>query len=126
MQFKQFKTEDITPKLYFETTRFNAFYHTWVLKARVNDNQKNPNLSLNRFLSYQLILKSKLNTPLEVKFFVVKGPFGEVSTNPAIHTFEFNANKLDTDYIKLNISSSDCNKLLAAKVINFRLFMFTA
>ena len=129
MQFKQYKTDEITPKLYFETTRFTAIYHQWVIKARVNDNQKNPNLSLNRFLSYQLILKSKLSSTqstLEVKFCILKGPFGEVFTNPTIQTFEFNQNKLETDYIKLNISSSDCNKLLSSKMINFRLFMFQA
>ncbi len=127
MQFKQYKTDEITPKLYFETNRFGAFFHQWVLKARVNDNQKNPNLSLNRFISFQLILKSRLNGSqpnLEVKFCVLKGPFGEVPINARVQTFEFSQNKLETDYIKLDIKSSDCNKLLASKIINFRFFMF--
>lgn len=133
LQFKQYKTDEITPKLYFETNRFSAFFHQWVLKARVNDNQKNPNLTLNRFISYQLILKSKLssttsqtNNSLDIKFCVLKGPFGEIPINPSLHSFEFNQNKLETDYIKFNINSSDCNKLLASKVINFRFFMFQA
>jgi hypothetical protein len=98
-----------------------------VLKARVNDNQKNPNLSLNRYISYQLILKSKLSSSqssLDVKFCVLKGPFGEVNINPSIQSFEFTQSKQETDYIRLNISSTDCNKLLAAKTINFRFFMF--
>ena len=126
MQFKQYKTDEITPKLYFETNRFNAFFHQWVLKARVNDNQKNPNLSLNRFLSFQLILKSKPSnqSTLDVKFCVMKGPFGEVAINPQIQSFEFNQNKTETDYSRLNIKSVDCNKLLASKIINFRFFMF--
>lgn len=126
LQFKQYKTDEITPKLYFETNRFNAFFHQWVLKARVNDNQKNPNLSLNRFLSFQLILKSKPSnqSTLDVKFCVMKGPFGEVAINPQIQSFEFNQNKTETDYIRLNIKSVDCNKLLASKIINFRFFMF--
>lgn len=137
LQFKQYKTDDITPKLYFETNRFSAFFHQWVLKARVNDNQKNPNLTLTRYISYQLILKSKLSNSssssdkqtspsLDVKFCVLKGPFGEVPIMPCVQSFEFSQNKLETDYIKFNIDSADCNKLLASKIINFRFFMFQA
>ena len=45
-----------------------------MIKARINDNQKDPNLTVNRYLSYQLILKSKLSSStLDVKFFVLKG-----------------------------------------------------
>jgi hypothetical protein len=127
LQFKQYKTDDITPKLYFETNRFNAFFYQWVLKARINDNEKNPNLSLNRYISYQLILKSKLSSSqpsFDMKFCVLKGPFGEVNISPAVHSFEFSPNKTETDYIRFNITSSDCNKLLGSKTINFRFFMF--
>lgn len=127
LQFKQYRTDELTPKLYFETNRFSAFFHQWVLKARLNDNQKNPNLSLNRHISIQLILKSRLSSSqssLEIKFCVLKGPFGEVPISPRVHMFEFNANKLETDYIKLDIKPADCNKLLSSKIINFRCFMF--
>lgn len=127
LQFKQYKTDEITSKLYFETNRFNAFFHQWVLKARVNDNQKNPNLSLNRYISYQLILKSKLSSTqpnFTISFCALKGPFGEVGVNARVHTFEFNQHKQETDYIKLSIKPADCNKLLASKTINIRFFMF--
>lgn len=127
LQFKQYRTDEITPKLYFETNRFSAFFNQWVLKARVNDNQKNPNLSLNRHISFQLILKSRLSSSqpsIEIKFCILKGPFGEVPINPRVQTFEFNPNKLETDFIKLDIDAADCNKLLSSKIINFRCFMF--
>ena len=127
LQFKQYKTDEITPKLYFETNRFSAFFHQWVLKARVNDNMKSPNLTSNRFISFQLILKSKLTgTPpsLDIKFCILRGPLGDVSLNPRVYSFEFNQNKLETDYIRLSINPEDCNKLLASKTINFRFFMF--
>lgn len=113
--------------MYFETNRFNAFFHQWVLKARVNDNQKNPNLTLNRYISFQLILKSKLSsshTSFPISFCALKGPFGEVPINPRVQTFEFSQAKTETDFIKLNIKAADCNKLLASKTINFRFFMF--
>ncbi|CAF0714903.1 unnamed protein product [Brachionus calyciflorus] len=127
LQFKQYKTDEITPKLYFETNRFTAFNNHWVLKARVNDNQKNPNLTVNRYISFQLILKSKPNNPqanMPISFCILKGPMGEVQINPKVNTFEFNQNKTETDFLKLNIKASDCNKLLASKTINFRFFMF--
>ena len=74
LQFKPYKTDEITPKLYFETSRFTAFFHQWVIKARINDNQKDPNLTVNRYLSYQLILKSKLSSStLNDNFFVLEG-----------------------------------------------------
>lgn len=129
LQFKPYKTDDITPKLYFETPRFSAFSYQWVLKARINDNQKNPNLTINRYLSYQLILKSKLNqSSMDIKFLIIKGPFSEnVTIEPHIQQFEFTSTKFETDYIKLGLESfTDCNKLLASKVINIRLFMFQA
>lgn len=127
LQFKQYRTDDITPKLYFETNRFSAFFNQWVLKARVNDNQKNPNLSLTRHISFQLILKSRLSSSqpsIEIKFCILKGPFGEVPIKFRVQTFEFSQNKLETDFIKLDIDPADCNKLLSSKTINFRCFMF--
>lgn len=127
LQFKPYKTDEITPKLYFETSRFTAFFHQWVIKARINDNQKDPNLTVNRYLSYQLILKSKLSSStLDVKFFVLKGPFNvDINIIPKAQNFEFSSTKSETDYIRLNLESSlDCNKLLASKFINFRFWMF--
>jgi hypothetical protein len=128
---KQYKTDDITPKLYFETNRFSAFFHQWAIKARVNDNQKNPNLSTNRYISFQLVLKSKLTSnsansggSVEVNFCFVKGPFGEVNIEPHVHSFEFNQSKQETDFIKIELESSECNKLLASKIINLRFYMF--
>lgn len=126
LQFKPYKTDEITPKLYFETARFSALGHQWALKAHINDNQKNPNLAFNRYLSYQLILKSKASANLELKFVIVKGPFCEVAVEPKINTFEFGPSKpTETEFIKLPLESSlDCNKLLSSKVINIRFFMF--
>ncbi|NWU89873.1 CYR1B protein, partial [Upupa epops] len=50
-------TDDFIPRLYYETPRLTVLNQTWVLKARVNDSERNPNLSCKRTLSFQLILK---------------------------------------------------------------------
>ncbi|KAG7268859.1 hypothetical protein CRUP_011308 [Coryphaenoides rupestris] len=54
-----YRTDDFITRLYYETPRFTVLNQTWVLKARVNDSERNPNLSCKRTLSFQLILKSK-------------------------------------------------------------------
>lgn len=64
MQFRPYRTDDFITRLYYETPRFTVLNQTWVLKARVNDSERNPNLSCKRTLSFQLILKSKVPTLL--------------------------------------------------------------
>ena len=60
MQFRPYRTDDFITRLYYETPRFTVLNQTWVLKARVNDSERNPNLSCKRTLSFQLLLKSKV------------------------------------------------------------------
>lgn len=61
VQFRPYRTDDFITRLYYETPRFTVLNQTWVLKARVNDSERNPNLSCKRTLSFQLILKSKVH-----------------------------------------------------------------
>ncbi|KAF3833834.1 hypothetical protein F7725_025038, partial [Dissostichus mawsoni] len=111
--------------LYYETPRFTVLNQTWVLKARVNDSERNPNLSCKRTLSFQLILKSKVNSALECSFLLLKGPYDDVRIKPVIHHHSFCNDANETEYVPLPISDSvECNKLLAAKNINLRLFIF--
>lgn len=63
VQFRPYRTDDFITRLYYETPRFTVLNQTWVLKARVNDSERNPNLSCKRTLSFQLILKSKVRAP---------------------------------------------------------------
>lgn len=64
VQFRPYRTDDFITRLYYETPRFTVLNQTWVLKARVNDSERNPNLSCKRTLSFQLILKSKVPTEI--------------------------------------------------------------
>ncbi|XP_037650794.1 cysteine and histidine-rich protein 1 isoform X1 [Sebastes umbrosus] len=125
VQFRPYRTDDFITRLYYETPRFTVLNQTWVLKARVNDSERNPNLSCKRTLSFQLILKSKVNSALECSFLLLKGPYDDVRIKPVIHHHSFCNDANETEYVPLPISDSvECNKLLAAKNINLRLFIF--
>lgn len=125
VQFRPYRTDDFITRLYYETPRFTVLNQTWVLKARVNDSERNPNLSCKRTLSFQLILKSKVNATLECHFLLLKGPYDDVKIQPVIQHHIFSNDANETEYVPLPICDSvECNKLLAAKNINLRLFIF--
>ncbi|MBN3275386.1 CYHR1 protein, partial [Polyodon spathula] len=125
VQFRPYRTDDFITRLYYETPRFTVLNQTWVLKARVNDSERNPNLSCKRTLSFQLILKSKINSALECSYLLLKGPYDDVKIKPVIYHYVFSNDANETDYMPLPIIDSiECNKLLAAKNINLRLFIF--
>jgi len=113
------RTDDFIPKLYYESNRFSAFDQTWMLKAKVQGDER----SIDRKFSYQLICKNKCN--MEMKYFAVKGPFGDMEVTPELQRYEFMDDKRESDYHPVTLNrSSDCNRLLSAKNINLRLIMF--
>ncbi|CAF1287917.1 unnamed protein product [Adineta steineri] len=123
---KPFRTDDFVAKLYFETSRFTALQYQWQVRARINDNTPHPHTTVTRSLSYQLVLKSKISQTIDLKFFILKGPHGDPSTvqiQPIIYHFEFNQNNTETEYLKLPISSQECNRILSSSSISFRLLM---
>ncbi|XP_074646113.1 zinc finger TRAF-type-containing protein 1-B-like isoform X1 [Tubulanus polymorphus] len=125
LQLRPYRTDDFITKLFYETSRFSAFNWQWVIKARVNDDMKNPALSTKRSLTYQLILKSRVANPFDVHYLIVQGPYGEMNVMPAIYKSRFSNENFESDYEPLPIGDSlECNKLLAAKTINLRLIMF--
>lgn len=54
VQLKPYRTDEFIHKLYYETSRFYAFSHQWVIKARINAEQKDPTQSSERGISYQV------------------------------------------------------------------------
>lgn len=125
LQLKPYRTDDFITKLFYETSRFSAFNHQWVIRAKVMHDQKDPAHSSERSLAYQLVLKSKLNQPITLHYVVLKGPYGDMKVNPAIYKHEFTPESLETVHQDLPIIDSiECNKLLASKTINLRLLIF--
>lgn len=121
---RPYRTDDYITKLFYETSRFTAFNYQWVVKALVNDNQKNPALTMNRTICYELVLKSKTTGPINVHFVALRGPYTEMTLRPSIHEFEFTSENTESGYKNLPLDSLECNKLLAAKSINLRVIMF--
>lgn len=72
LQFKGYRTEEFIHRLYYETSRFQAFSNQWVVKARVNNNEKDPSQVCERRLTYQLVLKCKPSSPISVQFLILK------------------------------------------------------
>ncbi|GAB1603313.1 cysteine and histidine-rich protein 1-like [Argonauta hians] len=125
LQLRPYRTDDFITKLFYETTRFSSFQHQWVLKARVDHDQKDPTHSNKRTLSYQLVLKSRTSSPLKVLFMALKGPYGDLSVNPSVSEFEFTNDTTESEYHTLpTVDIIECNKLLASKTINIRLVLF--
>ncbi|XP_018335771.1 cysteine and histidine-rich protein 1 homolog [Agrilus planipennis] len=127
LQLKPYRTDEFVHRLFYETSRFSAFNNQWVVKARINNMQKDPTQSSEREMTYQLILKTKTTVPLHVHYIILKGPFGDMKIKPTIYEFEFNDQENEGPYMPLALpDTAECNRLLAAKTINFRLIMFLA
>lgn len=125
LQLKPYRTDDFITRLFYETSRFSAFNHQWLIRAKVVHDKKDPAFSSQRSLTYQLVLKSKANQPLNLHYMVLKGPYGDMKVNPAIYKHEFSNDCQETSHQDLPvIDSIECNKLLAAKTMNLRLLMF--
>ncbi|XP_068896121.1 zinc finger TRAF-type-containing protein 1 homolog isoform X2 [Tenebrio molitor] len=127
IQLKPYRTDDFVHRLFYESSRFSAFNNQWVVKARINDSQKDPTQSSEREMTYQLLLKTKTSTPMTLSYIVLRGPVGDIKVNPRVYQFNFTENETETAYESVPLSdTAECNRLLAAKTINFRLIMFLA
>ncbi|XP_030385557.1 cysteine and histidine-rich protein 1 homolog [Scaptodrosophila lebanonensis] len=130
LQMKPYRTDEYVHKLFYETARFSAFNQQWVVKARINNSQRDPHQSNERTITYQLILKTKTSTPMSIHFFALKGPFSDMKVSTQIYKHDFTETSTESDYYLLPLPdssancSSECNRLLSNKGINFRLLMF--
>lgn len=54
-------------------------------------------------------------------YLILKGPYGDMKVNPRIHRFDFTDAENESPYLPLPLpDTAECNRLLAAKAINFR------
>lgn len=54
LQMKPYRTDEYVHKLFYETSRFSAFNHQWVVKSRINNSQRDPHTSNERQITYQV------------------------------------------------------------------------
>ncbi|XP_011497154.1 PREDICTED: cysteine and histidine-rich protein 1 homolog isoform X1 [Ceratosolen solmsi marchali] len=127
LQMKPYRTDEFVHKLFYETSRFTAFNNQWVVTARINNSQRDPTQSSERDMTYQLILKTKTTCPLSLHYLILKGPFSDMKVQSRIHRFDFTEQDNESPYLPLPLpDTAECNRLLAAKAISFRLIMFLA
>lgn len=62
---KPYRTDEFVHKLFYETSRFTAFNYQWVVKARINNSQRDPTQSSERDMTYQ-VRKNSMITPIRV------------------------------------------------------------
>ena len=80
---------------------------------------------MDRTLSYQLVLKSKVNTPINLHYLALRGPHGDMKVNPQIYEMEFSSDNSESPYHNLPLCDpAETNRVLSAKTINLRLIMF--
>ncbi|KAJ8932899.1 hypothetical protein NQ318_023200 [Aromia moschata] len=125
VQLKPYRTDEFVHRLFYESSRFSAFSNQWVVKARINNSQKDPTQSSERDMTFQLILKSRSSTPLSLWYIALRGPVGDIKVKPRVYDFDFTEENNESPYVPLPLpDTTECNRLLAAKTINFRLIMF--
>lgn len=78
---------------------------------------------LKRGLLFQLVQKTK--GPTNIKFMMIRSPFGDLSVVPTLHHHEFAGDAMESEFYELSfVDSLEANKMLAEKIINLRLMMF--
>lgn len=54
LQMKPYRTDEYVHKLFYETTRFSAFNHQWIVKAIINNSQRDVHQCNDRQITYQV------------------------------------------------------------------------
>lgn len=54
LQMKPYRTDEYVHKLFYETSRFSAFNHQWVVKSRINNSARDPHTVNERQITYQV------------------------------------------------------------------------
>uniref|UniRef100_A0A1A9WSX5 TRAF-type domain-containing protein n=1 Tax=Glossina brevipalpis TaxID=37001 RepID=A0A1A9WSX5_9MUSC len=111
-------------QLYFETSTFSAFGQEWVLDATVNDIEGDPDRSFQRFIMYQLSLKTEICSEMEISFSIMKSPHSSIRMTPRTYKHIFSQHNTASGYKDLPLVDSDeCNRLLANCDFKIRFFM---
>lgn len=55
LQAKSYRTDEYLTKLFYETARFSAFNHQWIVKAIINNSQRDVHQCNDRVITYQVI-----------------------------------------------------------------------
>ncbi|CAG0883941.1 unnamed protein product [Darwinula stevensoni] len=114
-------TEDFIQKLFHETGRFSAHSHQWMVRTRINNEQKDPTQSVDRHISFQLALKTKTSSSVKIHFVMVHGPYSEIQMKPLVFMHDFTNEEPESPWNPMPLKDpADCNKLLMARTLKLR------
>jgi hypothetical protein len=125
IQLRPYRTDDFVTKLFYETNRFHLLGQTWSIKAfisAVENHPSNPTCAADRKLSFRLYLKSKITAPVDVEVLLLRAPYDDIDIKPQTFYNRFTPDVLESP--DQPIDTDDTNRLLGAKAISLRLFMF--
>lgn len=63
LQMKPYRTDEYVHKLFYETTRFSAFNHQWIVKAIINNSQRDVHQTNDRQITYQVMTRVARGRP---------------------------------------------------------------
>lgn len=69
---KPYRTDEFVHRLFYETSRFSAFNNQWVVKARINNSQRDPTQSSERDMTYQVKLQKHKHLTTTLKYISIK------------------------------------------------------
>lgn len=68
LQAKSYRTDEYLTKLFYETARFSAFNHQWIVKAIINNSQRDVHQSNDRVITYQVTFHALAIKTQEINF----------------------------------------------------------
>lgn len=127
---RSYRTDDYVPRLFFESGRANNFNESWIVKLSIsctNNSPSNPTLVLNRTISFQLVMKSRPNTPKDIHFMVTKAPGSDFQMDHVTYKHRFTPDTLETPYYNLPLTSAaEVNRLIGSRNFYLRVYFFQA
>jgi len=128
IQLRSYRSDDYISRLYFESNRIRCGPDEWVMKAFISccdQNPQNPTISMDRSLTFQLILKNRPNFPKDLQFFVTKAPSSDFQIEHVTYLHRFADNALESPAFALPLTSpAEVNRFIASKFVNLRVFFF--
>jgi len=90
-----------------------------------DQNPQNPTISMDRSLTFQLILKNRPNFPKDLQFFVTRAPSSDFQIDHVTYLHRFADNSLESPAFALPLASpAEVNRFIASKFVNLRVFFF--
>ncbi|XP_035210772.1 cysteine and histidine-rich protein 1-A-like [Stegodyphus dumicola] len=116
LQFKKCREEGNNIVKY-ETTTFCALENQWMIRCEA--------VMYSLLCNFQLVLKTKINNPINLQYMLNKGPYSDMDFKPKLHQFKFSDKSMESQREEIYfINKNNYRNFTASKRVNFRIFLF--